>query len=238
MTRHKIHLGQTIATLLCAERFIPCAEAAVRSVRSEIEGYISRDPEFLTTLGPHRVRSDAPPGVVRRMAEAATKVGVGPMAAVAGAVAEHAVRALKQAGARHVVFDNGGDIAFLLERPVVVGIYAGPSALSGFGFRVLPRSDVFGICTSSASVGHSLSLGVADAAIVVSQDVLLADAAATALGNRIISKEAGHLEVVLSGFQPDGVDGMMAVAGDVVGVRGDLPELCRADVEYDLITRG
>jgi ApbE superfamily uncharacterized protein (UPF0280 family) len=79
---------------------------------------------------------------------------------------------------------------------------------------------------------------VADAAIVASQDVLLADAAATALGNRIVSKEAGHIEAVLSRFQPVGVDGMMVVAGDMVGIRGDLPELCRADVEYDLITCG
>ena len=160
------------------------------------------------------------------------------MAAVAGTVAEYTVRALQQAGARHVVFDNGGDIALLLERPVVVGIYAGPSALSGFGFRVQPRDGIFGICTSSASVGHSLSLGVSDAAIVVSQDVLLADAAATALGNLIVSKEGGHIEEALSGFQPEGVDWMMAVAGDMVGFRGDIPELCRADVEYDLITRG
>jgi ApbE superfamily uncharacterized protein (UPF0280 family) len=237
MIRSKIHIGQTIATLLSEERFIPQAEAAVRRVRGEIEAYIRCDPKFRTTLEPHRVRSDAPP-VVRRMAEAAIKVKVGPMAAVAGAVAEHTVRSLRQAGARHVVFDNGGDIAFLLERPVVVGIYAGPSALTGFGFRVQPRSEVFGICTSSASVGHSLSLGVADAAIVASQDVLLADAAATALGNRIVSKEAGHIEAVLSRFQPVGVDGMMVVAGDMVGIRGDLPELCRADVEYDLITCG
>jgi ApbE superfamily uncharacterized protein (UPF0280 family) len=160
------------------------------------------------------------------------------MAAVAGAVADYTVRALQQAGARHVVFDNGGDIALLLERPAIIGIYAGPSALSGFGFRVQPRDEIFGICTSSASVGHSLSLGVSDAAIVVSQDVLLADAAATALGNRIVSKEGGHIEEVLSDFQPEGIDGMMAVAGDLVGFRGDLPDLCRTDVEYDLITRG
>ena len=79
---------------------------------------------------------------------------------------------------------------------------------------------------------------MADAAIVASQDVLLADAAATALGNRIVSQEAGHIEDVLSDHSPEGVEWKMAVAGDLVGFRGDLPELCRADVEYDLITRG
>lgn len=237
MIRHKIHIGQTIATLLCEERFILRAEAAVRSVRIEIEDYIRRDPRFRTTLEPHKVRSDAPP-VIRRMAKAARKVKVGPMAAVAGAVAEHTVRALKHAGARHVVFDNGGDIALLLERPMVVGIYAGLSALDGFGFRVSPQDDIFGICTSSASVGHSLSLGVSDASIVVSRDVLLADAAATALGNRITSQDSRHVESVLYGFQPAGVQGMMTVAGGTAGMWGDLPELRRADVEYDLITRG
>jgi ApbE superfamily uncharacterized protein (UPF0280 family) len=237
MTRHKIHIGQTIATLLCQERFIPRAEAAVRRVRKEIEDYIGRDPRFRTALEPRGLCPDAPP-VVKRMAAAARRVKVGPMAAVAGAVAEYTVRALQHAGARHVVFDNGGDIAFLLEKPVVVGIYAGPTSLQGFGFRVSPRDGIFGICTSSASVGHSLSLGVSDASIVVARDVLLADAAATALGNRIISRDRNHFETVFAGFQPAGVQGMMAVAGETAGMWGDLPELCRADVEYDLITRG
>ena len=237
MIRHKIHIGQTIATLLCDERFVHRAETAVRSVRSEIEAYIRCDTKFRTTLEPYMVRSDAPP-VIRRMAEAARKVKVGPMAAVAGAVAEYTVWALKHAGARHVVFDNGGDIAFLLERPVVVGIYAGPSSIEGFGFRVSPQEGIFGLCTSSASVGHSLSLGMSDASIVVSRNVLLADAAATALGNLITSKKRGHIEAVLAGFQPAGIQGMMAVAGETAGMWGDLPELCRAEVEYDLITRG
>ena len=237
MIRHNLAIGQTYAAVLAEERYIPLAEEAVRRVRSEIEGYIGRDPRFRSALAPHRVCSDAPP-VVQRMAQAAEKVGVGPMAAVAGAVADYTVRALQRCGARHVVFDNGGDIALLLERPVVVGIYAGPSRFDGYGFRIHPQAGIFGLCTSSASVGHSLSLGVSDASIAFSGDVLLADAAATALGNRIQSGDPRHMESVLADFQPEGIQGMAAVAGQTFAAWGDLPELCRADVEYDLITRG
>jgi ApbE superfamily uncharacterized protein (UPF0280 family) len=94
------------------------------------------------------------------------------------------------------------------------------------------------VFTPPARCGPPLRRGVPDAAIAFSEDVLLADAAATALGNKIQSKDPRHIETVLADFQPAGIRGMMAIAGKTLVAWGTLPELCRADVEYDLITRG
>ncbi|MCD4727427.1 MAG: UPF0280 family protein, partial [Pirellulales bacterium] len=192
MKRHGIRIGETIATVLADEQFIPPAESEIRRQRWLIEEYIETDPDFLTATDPHPAREDAP-AIVRRMSEAGAKAGVGPMAAVAGAVAEFALRAMRDAGATHAVVDNGGDVAMLISRPLTVGIFTGPAKIRDIGFRLPPRPGIFGVCTSSGTVGHSLSFGRADAAVVVAENVCLADAVATALGNSIQTPDADHV---------------------------------------------
>jgi ApbE superfamily uncharacterized protein (UPF0280 family) len=137
-----------------------------------------------------------------------------------------------------VIFDNGGDIAMCIDRPVVVGIYAGRSAVKNLGFRFVKEGRIIGICTSSAFVGHSLSLGRADAAVVISPDVILADAAATALGNALKSSDSRDIQASLDRVMIDGITGMMAVMGGSFGLCGELPDICLADVDYNLISRG
>ena len=178
------------------------------------------------------------PEIIRRMSQASSLAGVGPMAAVAGAISEFAVRAMVRAGARHVVMDNGGDIAMKINQPVIVGIYSGKSRIRNIGLRILPEADVFGVCTSSGTIGHSFSYGCADSAIVLSRDVVLADAMATALGNDIRRRDKRLVEKSLSQRMVEPVRGMIVMANDILGMAGEIPQMVRARFDITRINLG
>src|SRR3972149_6675538 len=159
-------------------------ERLVRKYRSQVEGYIDRHPEFSRSLTPLRAAGDSP-AIVKAMLEAGSRAGVGPMAAVAGAIAEFVGTELLRYSPE-VIVENGGDIYLKSTKTRVVGIFAGDSPLSGkIGLEIVPEDTPIGICTSSGTVGHSLSLGKADAVVVLSPSATLADAAATATGNLV-----------------------------------------------------
>jgi ApbE superfamily uncharacterized protein (UPF0280 family) len=150
--------------------------------RSSLEAYIEHHPIFLTTLEPYRAEAKAP-ALVKEMVRASRLAGVGPMAAVAGAIAEAVGRDLL-AFSPEVIVENGGDIFMKISKKRLVGIYAGQSSFTKrIALEVVPGETPLGICTSSGTVGHSLSLGSADAVIALSSSAALADAAATGLGN-------------------------------------------------------
>jgi len=70
------------------------------------------------------------PEVVRLMCWAGKNAGVGPFAAVAGAVAELVGLGLL-GHTEEVVVENGGDIFMQVKRKRVVAVYAGDSPFSG-----------------------------------------------------------------------------------------------------------
>ena len=191
---------------------------AVREVRREIQRYIHSDAEFLAAMEPYEVHPDAP-SVVREMAEAARKAGVGPMAAVAGAVAEYVGRALLEAS-DEVIVENGGDIFLKTDTARTMGIYAGMSKLSNrVGIEIEPAQTPMGICTSSGTVGHSTSFGRADAAVVLAPSTALADAVATEVGNRV--KEAEDIRPGIDfAREVEGVEGVVIIVGDRLGAAG------------------
>jgi len=155
--------------------------------RRQLEDYIGSKSDFLSTLLPYPQDPFAPE-IVREMISATRKFGVGPMAAVAGTIAQFVGSDLLTY-AEEVVVENGGDIFLKAKRPVTVSIFAGSSRLSSeLGLIIHPEKMPAGICTSSATVGHSLSLGTADAVCIVAPSASIADAAATALGNRITDR--------------------------------------------------
>jgi len=195
-------------------------ERLLRDCRAQIENAIANRPEFLTSLDPiEEDPADAP--VAAGMILAGKKAGTGPMAAVAGAVAEFVGRALLEFSAE-VIIENGGDIFVMVSRPIVVGLCAGDSALSGrVGIKVGPTPFPVGICTSSGPGGPSRSFGRADAAMVVSRDVALADAVATALGNRVERPSDLKAAVEWAHAVP-GVDGALALLGERLAVLGQI----------------
>jgi len=160
----------------------------IQIYRMAIENYIAKDRRFLTALKPIAVELNAP-AIVKAMAKAGKLANVGPMAAVAGAIAQFLGRDLLKRGYREVIIENGGDIFMQIEKTRVIGIYAGRSKLwKGLGLKIKPKNTPLGICTSSGTIGHSLSFGLADSVVVLSRDASLADAVATATANLVRSK--------------------------------------------------
>ena len=196
------------------------ALAAVRRYRSVLEQYIIENPLFAVSLEPLAVDEQAPP-LVKEMIDAARKTGVGPMAAVAGAIAEAVGRELL-AFSDEVIVENGGDIFMKSSRERHIGVYAGKSSLTGrIAFAVQPEETPLGICTSSGTVGHSLSFGEADAVIVTSSSTSLADAAATAIGNRVSSAE--DIEKALQFAQGiERLQGVVIIKDDHMGLYGQI----------------
>jgi len=161
----------------------------IRAYRWDIENYIDKDRRFLTALKPIAVEVNAP-GIVKEMAKQAKKVNIGPMAAVAGAVAEFLGRDLLKRGYRDVIVENGGDIFLKTTKTRRIGIYAGKSKLwNKLKLKIKPKDTPIGICTSSGTIGHSLSFGCADCVIILSKIASLADVVATATANRVNSKK-------------------------------------------------
>ncbi len=195
-------------------------EALIRTARAQIELAIARRSEFVRSLEPVD-EHPADSALVARMVRAGKKAGTGPMAAVAGAVAEFVGRGLMEWSAE-VMVENGGDLFIQVAEPVIVGIYAGASPFSGkVGLRVGPTVIPLGICTSAATVGPSLSLGKADAATVISKDTALADAVASGVGNRAQSA-ADLAEAVEWAMSIPGIDGALAIIGDKIAALGNI----------------
>ncbi len=195
-------------------------EKVVWNRRSLLEAYIARHPGFETALKPYLLDADAP-SIVSAMAAAANRVNVGPMAAVAGAIAEAVGHELMR-DAEEVIVENGGDIFLKLVEPIHMGIYAGPSPLSGkLALRIEPGNTPLAVCTSSGTVGPSLSLGRADAALVMSASAPLADAAATALGNLV--REPADLETAMAFARKiEGITGALVIIGEAVAAWGEV----------------
>ncbi len=235
MIRERFFFRETIATILADEpSHIAAAKSAILAARQVLEKHIARDPFFKTTFEPYDPCADEP--VIAGMAGAARCASVGRMAAVAGTIAWAGLEGMIGAGADFCVIDNGGDIAlFNNSREVRIGIHAGTSPLSDrFAFVVPPKNTVRGICTSSATVGPSVSFGVADAVTVFSGSPALADAWATAICNRIRSDDHS----VLDELDPSQVSGVLAVLGNQTVRWGSLPPIVPAVVNGDLISAG
>jgi ApbE superfamily uncharacterized protein (UPF0280 family) len=232
----KYQVKETIVTVIAEEAYHPVCLDAIYRARADLELFIARNPYFQATLEPYACPPEAP-AIVRRMCAATAAVGVGPMAAVAGTIAEAAVDAMARAGATYALVDNGGDIALINDEPVLIGIYAGESPIKGLALEIPPRDRILGICTSSGTVGPSISFGNADAALIISDDVALADAAATALGNRITDEKS-----LASAFDflknVPALTGALGIIGDKLATYGKLPKIVRARVDYDKITKG
>ncbi len=192
----------------------------VLEYRGYLEAFIRQHPDFATAMIPWLYNQPAP-NIVQAMISAALSAHVGPMAAVAGAVAESVGTALL-AHSSEVIIENGGDIFMKVNRPALVGVYAGRSPLSmKIGLRLPARGTSFGVCTSSGTVGHSISFGSADAVCVISSSCSLADAAATAIGNQVNSVlDIGP--AIDWGCKIAGVEGILIVKDDKIGAWGDL----------------
>jgi len=208
------------------------AAGLARSLRLELEAYIAQRPQFLSSLVPIAADPGAP-AIAATMIEASRAAGVGPMAAVAGAVAASVGAALlAEFGCREILVENGGDLWLSFEEALDISVFAGSSPLSErVGVTVAPEFSPLGLCTSSGTVGPSLSLGRADAAMVAVRCVAaspaalsaaLADAWATAVGNAVQGRE--DIEAALELVEGrEGIVSVLVIKDDRMGIRGRLP---------------
>jgi uncharacterized protein len=192
----------------------------VLDARHQLETYIASHPYFLTAMTPLADDPTAPP-VVREMIRSVMEVGVGPMASVAGAIAEFVGKGLLRF-TDQIIVENGGDVFLKTSRDATVSIFAGESPLSDkIGFRLTAAQMPLGICTSSGTVGHSYSMGNADAGCVIASSAAFADGAATALCNRIHGR-SDLARVAEWAASIQGIVGCLVIIGEHMAVWGDV----------------
>lgn len=220
-TGFQVVLEQSDLYLVARQDLSKEALQSLRVLRGQLKAYIALHPEFASSLSPVEVDPTAP-RLVRDMAEAARVCGVGPMAAVAGAIAEALARELV-GQSPDLLVENGGDLYLCSTRPRKVGLLPDPEAEAVIGVVLPTEAFPVALCSSSASIGHSLSLGRGDLVVVRSADACLADAAATALCNRL--KQRRDLRRVLDqakAWSRHGVQGVLAQCEDQLAAWGDL----------------
>ncbi len=195
-------------------------EERVLFYRNQLEEYIRLKPEFRESLTP--VPDDLfAPALLREMINVSASLGIGPMATVAGAIAEFVGKDITPLTDEYMI-ENGGDIALLTKRERVVLVYAKDSPFSRrIGIRIKPDRIPYGVCTSSGTVGPSISFGRADAVCIVGRSALLADGLATRVGN-IVKRKDDIPHAIDVGKKYPGVLGILIILGDHIGLWGDL----------------
>ncbi|MGA3208315.1 MAG: UPF0280 family protein [Syntrophales bacterium] len=220
LTSFHLCVRETDLLIYCDTDLSQKALESVYTYRGFIESYIKSHPDFLTSLAPICDDDFAPP-IIRDMLKASRAASVGPMASVAGAISEYVACDLLKMS-HNVIVENGGDIYLKTKEEVRVGVFAGNSPLTyKLALLLKPERMPLGVCTSSGTVGHSLSFGQADAVCVISKSATLADAAATAIGNLVKGK--GDIRTALEkGIEVEGVLGALIVIGEHFGVIGEI----------------
>lgn len=194
------------------------ARESVLKYRGHIEEYAKAHKRFIESFQPVPDDKLAPP-IVRAMIKASRAANVGPMASVAGAMGQFVGKDIESKSPQ-VIVENGGDIYANIKDIMRVGIFAANSSLSNkLVLRIKTDEMPIGICTSSATVGHSVSLGKADAVCVLSKSTALADAAASAIGN-LVQKASDIKSAIEAGSRIEGVLGIVVVIGKNMGACG------------------
>jgi ApbE superfamily uncharacterized protein (UPF0280 family) len=210
------------------ESAIEKAASSIKHHRRQLEEYIQGHPQFLHSLEP--VPVDNGPKVARLMAEASAKAGVGPMAAVAGVLADLAVEEMIHAGCKVAVVENGGEVSAVSNQPIDIALAAGDAPLSKeMGFRL--KEFPVGVATSSGLYSHALSFGDAEAVTVFAVDAGVADAAATAVANLITGDNVRGVirQGIDRALSIDGVKGVFILYHGVAGKAGQVPELIKVN---------
>jgi len=229
-----VEIQETAATIGARREFISHAVEAIKAARLDIERQIRRDRFFLTTMEPYEPEEEST-RVIKRMCDASKVAGVGPMATVAGAIAQEALEAMEAAGCENGWVDNGGDVALLLDDAATIEVFSEPGSNSAIALELERTSGHLGICTSSGKLGHSISLGNADFAVVIAADAVLADALATAVANRV-SKPA-DLKTCFDDFRDTrGLVGGLAMCEGSVATFGQVPRIVEAEHSAERIT--
>jgi len=220
LIKFEVIVKETDLLIRAEKDFSKEARESVLKYRHQLETYMAKNPAFQRSLVPLKENPYAPE-IVREMIQTSQLAGVGPMAAVAGAMAECVSRDLIKLS-KELIVENGGDIYLVTSRERTIGIYAGNSPLSlKIGILISPEETPLGVCTSSGTVGPSLSFGKADAVCILARSSALADAVATAVGN-IVEEEKDIESGLERGREIEGVLGTLIIIEEKMGVWGNV----------------
>lgn len=216
----RVVVAETDLYVYASRQLIQETQNSIMTYRSYIESYVQQFPDFATSLSPWKNTGPAPE-IIRQMIQAAQRAGVGPMASVAGIIAEYVGKDLLFFS-NEIIVENGGDLFIQRNEPFIVGIYAGNSPFSHkIGIRVDSPDRPIAMCTSSGLIGHSLSFGKADAVVIRSTSAALADAVATATGNRV--KEPKDISPAIDFAKSiNGIEGVLILIGESMGAWGNM----------------
>jgi len=224
---YRVVVKETDLMVYTETKLIDETKELVLEQRGYVETFIKSHPVFARALVPWQHDGPAP-GIILNMIKAGENAGVGPMAAIAGAIAEQVGLGLLEL-TDQVIVENGGDVFIKTNSFVTVEIFAGDSPLSSrIGIRMKSRPGPCAVCTSSGTIGHSLSLGKADAVCVVAESCPIADAAATSIGN-LINSPADIERAISAGRKFEELTGIVAIVDEKVGMWGDLEVVSIAD---------
>lgn len=242
MYRVRRRIKQSNVLVIASQR--EAIENAFNSIinhRIALEKYIKVHPKFEKALDPVNLKIDAPE-VVKLAAGSAEVANVGPMAVIPGALAQLAMESMISTGSTTNVVENGGEIAATSITPLRIGVYAGESILSGkIGFYLSSSDFPVGIATSSATVGHSLDFGCADASVVIADTTSMADAVAKAVSNSVKGNDLElSVQIGLETVEKIGhVRGALIIREKYAGIVGNLPELIRINgTKYEVLAAG
>ncbi|MBN1785269.1 MAG: UPF0280 family protein [Candidatus Bathyarchaeota archaeon] len=229
LIKEAFRLKESNCTIISDQKSgIEKAKSSIKHHRKQLETYVNEHPQFLHSFEP--VPVGRAPKVAQLMAEASAKANVGPMAAVAGVLADLAVQEMIDSGCKVAVMENGGEVSAVSDQPIDIGFQAGDEPLSReMGFR-LTKFPV-GVATSSGRFSHAFSFGDADAVTIFAVDAGVADAAATAVAN--LTKGDDVPDAIRQGIDDalsiDGVQGVFILYRGVVGRAGQVPELIKVN---------
>ncbi len=218
-------IKETKCTIITDEpEAVKASKKTIIHHRKQLEFYIKKHPGFLYSLKPLKITDG--PEIVKLMASASAKTGVGPMASVAGTLADLTVREMLAYGAKTAIVENGGEVSAVSETPIDVALLVGDSPLSGrMGFRI--EEFPVGIATSSGVYGYALSFGEAEAVTVFAKNASLADAAATAICNVVRGENID--QAIKSGIEKawsiEDVEGVLIIYRGKVALAGNVPKL-------------
>ncbi|MFW9773953.1 MAG: UPF0280 family protein [Candidatus Thorarchaeota archaeon] len=237
---HFIEKQSNITIISESKHIILRAKKEFYYQRQLLEDYISHHKEFLTSFSPVRVQTEYE--VVNLMAQGAFLCDVGPMATVAGAFADIMLKIMKSYIsefniAKIALIENGGEVANDSEKTMKVALFAGNNQLSiKIGFLLKKEDSPIGIATSSATIGHAISLGEADAVTIFANTTTIADGASTRVCNLVkgLDIEKSIKRALDTVDDMEGVKGAFISRQNMVGLTGKIPEIFRLNEENGL----
>lgn len=192
----------------------------VKEVYSVLESHIKEDPSFQKSLSPVRSKPQYHP-LIKKMCDKSAVFNVGPMATVAGAVCDFMAYGLDGL-CRCLIIENGGDVFLKSDRDINMGVYLKNKHFADKLYLRVKRDDMpCGLCSSSGSFGHSLSMGKSDLVTVLAESTISADGAATSAANSINSSEDISKAINIYKNIKD-IRGILIVKDDKLGIWGNI----------------